>query len=462
MRRSPWLPLALLLAASPGLAQDLTGYYRVEGDLPGPGGAFTAVATMSPSTGSTYRVRVLGRTAEGRGVRLSGLGRLTAGRLEVRYRALGGGLTGVLEGGEPLRDLVGRYRVVAGGDQVGGRLTAAGASAGRASYARAALPTLRFSPGALELAPGDALRAELRGDAEALGVVSIRGPGSTRLSGTGATRTLTVTGLPPGEHTFTAHVGTTRGPVVARLRVRVAAPTRITDAVADEVGQVAAAGGTPVVIFDLDDTLFETLTRSATIIREFGEQVGDARLRAARNEHVRFGLEDTLAQVGLTPAEIEGDLGRRVRRFWSPRFFNGTHYHLDTPLPGAATYVQRLHGLGARVVYLTGRKDVGREPSLAALRGAGFPVDERTAFFCKPDPAPGEPKLETAAWKGQTARTEVAAMGTVVAAFDNEPVNVNALREALPATTRVVFLDTLYKPDSPPLLAEVVTIRDYE
>src|SRR5690242_11122727 len=52
--------LAFLLAATPALAQDLTGYYRVTGDLPGPGGAYRAVAAFSPSGATTYRVRVIG------------------------------------------------------------------------------------------------------------------------------------------------------------------------------------------------------------------------------------------------------------------------------------------------------------------------------------------------------------------------------------------------------------------
>jgi phosphoglycolate phosphatase-like HAD superfamily hydrolase len=229
------------------------------------------------------------------------------------------------------------------------------------------------------------------------------------------------------------------------------------------VARVKAAGQTPVVVFDLDDTLFETRTRSAVIIREFAQANGnDPRLLAAEPRHTRFGLEQTLEQVGLTQAEITGDLGRAIRRFWSPRFFNGTHYVHDTPIAGAAAYVNRLHGLGARIVYLTGRKTQARQPSLDALQAAGFPIDPATTtIYVKPDVAPGQPKLETSEWKGQTARTEIVGMGTVVAAFDNEPANVNALRQALAEPTRVVFLDTLYADDAPAVAPGTSTITDY-
>jgi hypothetical protein len=459
---SSLLPLALLLTATSALGQDLSGYYRVTGDLPGPAGTYDGVATLSPSGATSYRVRVLARTATGHPLRLSGLGRLTAGRLEVRYTALNNSLVGALGGDGPtLTGLVGRYRVGADG-AVAGRLTASGVTpAGQARYTRVGLPAVSLNPAALEVAPGATATTELRGAADVLSLVSVRGPGRARLTGSGAARRLTVTGLTSGAHELEVRLGTTRGPVLARLAITVGAPARIVDVVAAEVERVAAAGQLPVVIFDLDDTLFETRTRSAAIIREFGEQNGDARLRAARYEHVRFGLEETLAEVGLTSAEIAGDLGRQVRRFWSPRFFNGTHYHHDTPLLGAVAYVNRLHGLGAKVVYLTGRKTGAKAPSLEALRVAGFPTGERTTIFVKPDPVPGQPKLETAEWKGLETRTSILPMGTVVAAFDNEPVNVNALRESLPAGTRVIFLDTLWKPDSPALLDAIVTIRDY-
>lgn len=77
----------------------------------------------------------------------------------------------------------------------------------------------------------------------------------------------------------------------------------------------------------------------------------------------------------------------------------------------------------------------------------------------KPDPAPGEPKLETAEWKGKTTKEQVVPMGKIVAAFDNEPVNCNAFRESAPQSTRVIFVDTLYKPDSPALLDRITTME---
>lgn len=450
MRTTTCLPLALLLAAVPALGQDLGGLYRVTGDLPGPGGAFEGVAALASSGAAGVRVQVEARTAEGRAVRLTGLGRRIGGRLEVRYRATAG-LAGALDGAVSLEGLVGRHRPGPDGG-LAGPLSVAGQSAGQARFVRAPLPEVAFVPGRVE---GEGpLEARLRG--EHLGFVTVRAPGKARVTGSGATRRVTLTDLPPGEHVVTAHVGTTRGPVVARLTVVVRGS--VLDAVAARVGAVER----PVVVFDLDDTLFETRTRSATILREFAAAHGEPRLAGARNEHVRFGIDDTLLAVGLTPAEVTGDLGRRVRRFWSPRFFEGSHLHHDTPLPGAVAYVRRLHDLGVHLVYLTGRKTSAGPATRSALEAAGFPVDGQTTLLLKPDPAPGEPRLETAEWKGLMARTTIAALGTVVGAFDNEPINCNALREHLPAATHVVFLDTLYKPDSPALLGGVVTLVDFE
>jgi hypothetical protein len=150
MRRTA-LSLALLLAAiaSPALAQDLSGYYRVSGDLPGPGGAYKGVAAFSPSSATTYRVRVVGRTTDGRALKLSGIGKRSGATLEVRYQSLGSGMTGVLLDGPTLQGLVGRYQVGADGTVSGlmpswSTSTPSAGSASRSSRRwRAAWPAAR-------------------------------------------------------------------------------------------------------------------------------------------------------------------------------------------------------------------------------------------------------------------------------------------------------------------------------
>jgi phosphoglycolate phosphatase-like HAD superfamily hydrolase len=452
--RAALIPLTLLLLAAPLRAQDLTGLYQVAGELPG-GERYVGLAAVSPSGTDRYRVRLDARRAGGQALRLWALGKRTGQELEVRYRP-GTGLASIVAGASGGL-IVGKYRLAQ--DGWSGALKATGAADGRARYTKAPLPACSFAAERVDADEGDPAVLVLRGPADALRVVGVHGPGDLYVTGSGATRRVRVTGLPAGEHTFQARLGTDLGPFLATCKVVVAAPApaSVTDEVLAEVERLAA--DEPLVIFDLDDTLFETRTRSSGIVAEYGRLKNNAVLAAARPEHVRFGLEETLANVGLSAAEIEGALGRDVRRYWSPRFFDGSWFRVDTPLPGSVAYVKRLADAGARIVYLSGRKANTRQQTLDALRAAGFPTGQGTTLFVKPDPAPGEPKLETAEWKGKVTKEQVLPMGKVVAAFDNEPVNCNAFRESLPAATRVIFLDTLYKPDSPPLLDRITTME---
>jgi hypothetical protein len=121
-------------------------------------------------------------------------------------------------------------------------------------------------------------------------------------------------------------------------------------------------------------------------------------------------------------------------------------------------WVRALVAAGGHPIYLTGRAEKTRALSLEVLQAAGFPEG---TLFLKPNPGPGVQKEATHAFKGRITRSEVPQLGTVVAAFDNEPANCNAFRESAPADAAVVFLDTLYPDDSPALGAGIDTLPDF-
>ncbi|NBC34432.1 MAG: hypothetical protein GVY13_17290 [Alphaproteobacteria bacterium] len=74
--------VALLLAAGPAPAQDLSGVYATEGTNPGDGGRYTG-QTEIRRTGDTYRVTAqVGGMAEGTGIFLNGV-------LSVMFREQG-------------------------------------------------------------------------------------------------------------------------------------------------------------------------------------------------------------------------------------------------------------------------------------------------------------------------------------------------------------------------------------
>ncbi|MCG3174205.1 MAG: hypothetical protein GMKNLPBB_02433 [Myxococcota bacterium] len=235
-------------------------------------------------------------------------------------------------------------------------------------------------------------------------------------------------------------------------------PSQLLGSVIEEVKQAAAENGpTPIVIFDLDDTLFDNRERTLGILREYAAQAGVAdsptgrALRGLRPEHIEYGVEASVAKVGVTEArELE-----KIKSFWKPRFMGAWAVH-DRTLPGAVDYVHRLHRAGALVVYLSGR-DAPRmlQPTVQALQIAGFPVGaNNTMLILKPDAA-----MEDEAFKN-TVFPALRRLGKVLASFDNEPGNVNAMKAAYP-DARVIFLATKHRPDAPPVKEGIPSVPDF-
>lgn len=208
---------------------------------------------------------------------------------------------------------------------------------------------------------------------------------------------------------------------------------------------------TPVVVFDIDDTLLDTRFRTARIFGELAlhptfrtqyPQDSDRLLRI-RPTQVQYSTETTLIRAGIThPAVIA-----EIVNYWKMRFFSDFYAAEDIQLPDAARYVRQLHRSGAIIVYLTGRpQETMRLGTQTALQRWRFPLDQRTALLMKPDAA-----MEDLVFK-RGAMNEIARMGTVIGVFENEPANLNLLSSRFPEAD-LFFVDTIHspKPDAPDL-----------
>jgi hypothetical protein len=223
------------------------------------------------------------------------------------------------------------------------------------------------------------------------------------------------------------------------------------------VEEAKAHSRTPVVLFDLDDTLINTRERNMRIIKDFAAQA-DIQANFAKEstimeevklKDIKYQLSDTLSGIGIQSV----DLMKQASDFWLSRFFGNEYCAQDIPTPGAAKYLHFLARAGAQIVYLTGR-DIPRmqEGTIINLKRNFFPASAK--LMMKPDP-----KMDDLLFKKQ-AFADVAAMGEVVGVFENEPANVNAMSEAFPKAT-AIFLDTIHsaKPDVP--AANVQWVKDF-
>jgi hypothetical protein len=217
----------------------------------------------------------------------------------------------------------------------------------------------------------------------------------------------------------------------------------ISSARASVLGDVlerVAKGYRPVVVFDLDDTLFDSRSRKLAILKEFVGQESvsaafpeeTAIIQAASSWQLRYRIEDSLASLGIA----DPGFSAAAIEFWKSRFFTSPYCEIDSEVPGAASFLTRLQAVRGHIVYLTGRDRPRMEwCTLAALYKKGFPLDG-TTLLMKP-----RKELDDLEFKKESFEF-IAKLGQVEAAFENEPRNANALKAAFPKSS-VIFLNTI-------------------
>ncbi len=227
--------------------------------------------------------------------------------------------------------------------------------------------------------------------------------------------------------------------------------------VIERVTSERSAGRTPVVVFDLDHTLYDGRPRTLVILAEFAATLPAAQrrhadaIRSISLQGVAYLLKDTLGAAGVTDPQVIA----AAEAYWKPRFFSDAYVDLDVPLAGAAAYVQDLWRRGALVVYLSGRNAEDMlTGTTASLQKWGFPVGVRGAqLVLKPTFAEPDETFK------QASLDHITSLGSVVASFENEPGNLTAMATRWPAAA-AIFLDTDFNPGgkvlSPPASARWV------
>lgn len=211
----------------------------------------------------------------------------------------------------------------------------------------------------------------------------------------------------------------------------------------------AEAGELPLVVFDLDSTLFSTGERNLRILHEFAQaqqaEHPDLRQRIAdlEAEDIGWGVDDCLRDRGVEDEELL----KALMKFWMHRFFTDAYCELDAATPGAVDYVTACHEAGALIYYLTGRDVSNMElGTLRSLRHHGFPLSHGRCvlhlkpFFETPDKVFKDGAMANIRSLG----------GRVVATFENEPGNANLFLRAFP-DARHFLLETIHskEPEEP-------------
>jgi hypothetical protein len=124
---------------------------------------------------------------------------------------------------------------------------------------------------------------------------------------------------------------------------------------------------------------------------------------------------------------------------------------------GAPRFLATLLRTGARIVYVTGRHEAMREGSVRCFTKCGMPeptADGLVTLLMKPTL-----REDDDAYK-RTAHALLRSMGTVLAAFDNEPTHVNDYATRFPEAL-AVHLATDHSGRPVTLESHVITIPHF-
>lgn len=211
----------------------------------------------------------------------------------------------------------------------------------------------------------------------------------------------------------------------------------------------------PVVVFDLDDTLFSTAKRNLTIIQNFASFYGDlypdfAKVTASLTLlDMNWDVSVPLKKVGL---DIKGKSYEAFHVYWGNTFFTNEYCAIDLPNPGAVKFATECHNEGAQVYYLTGRHAGDRglndgmgQGTTLALYNREFPFWRgRCELNLKQNKA-----TKDEVYKAKAIKDIKSLRGEVIATFDNEPHNCVMFLEHFPDSMNF-WVKTTWNPQDNP------------
>jgi hypothetical protein len=224
------------------------------------------------------------------------------------------------------------------------------------------------------------------------------------------------------------------------------------------IDEAQAGQRLPVVVFDLDSTLFATAGRNKKILTDFADENRDREGLAAlisTIEHSDLGwdIRAPLRARGVSDNELLSALFN----YWKERFFTDEYVVHDFPNAGAVDYVRTVHEAGALVYYLTGRHVNGMSlGTVQSLTNHRFPYWRgRAILHLKPTFT-----MDDALYKQEAISDINSHGGEVIATFDNEPANCNIFQKNFPGALNF-FVDTEHSPEPEPLDPALLHIPDF-
>lgn len=222
----------------------------------------------------------------------------------------------------------------------------------------------------------------------------------------------------------------------------------------NEIHELTANNQKSLAVFDLDSTLFDVSPRLQQILLDFANNPDNERrfpestkiLKTIRMQRSDWGIRQALIRAGLD--QHSTDFHHAVRTHWMESFFSGHYLQFDQPFAGATEFVNQAATLGADVVYLSGRDRPNMESGTRdVLKKWGFPLEGTSRGQLALKPQKG---MDDAEFKRDWFLELAEEAYQKIWFFENEPLNVNLIRQHLPAIEIVFFESTHAGKAEPP------------
>lgn len=216
----------------------------------------------------------------------------------------------------------------------------------------------------------------------------------------------------------------------------------------------------PLAVFDVDDTLIDCRYRKSLVFKAFAAQPEvqerwpdeSEKLLAFNWQNLCYRVADNLKLIKVSRA----DFGDALFQFWLKHYFTYPYLIQDRAFPRAQSFVKHCEELGAHIVYLTARDHMGMyQGTIESLKSLGFPMHPpRTHVMLKAEFSMSDHHFKVGALE------QIASLGDVVASFENELINLNAMAERFPEAL-MYWRKTLYAPDPPAPHSRVETLLHF-
>ncbi len=180
------------------------------------------------------------------------------------------------------------------------------------------------------------------------------------------------------------------------------------------------------VLFDLDNTLFDTRARTLHALQQFDAAHQTEHFQGLRLQDMAWNGEETAQALGLPASVVSA-----AQSAWAQHFWSGENFLRDENIAEVQALAHEAAEAGAEVFYLTGRIDALGDASAAQVEQAGLPFADVDHVLSKP-----EISTQTGPFKAQALQAflqEGAFLGFFVTDNKQEILDIHEADPRLPA-----------------------------